>query len=58
VLPRLSARLGHLTRTNSEAVNGAMLEKVKPGLDLSHGVAIRSSFLPDADTQLVICRYG
>ncbi|GAA2170067.1 GMC family oxidoreductase [Pedococcus bigeumensis] len=58
VLPRLSARLGHLTRTNSEAVNGAMLEKVKPGLDLSHGVAITSSFHPDADTHVENCRYG
>jgi cholesterol oxidase len=58
VLPRLSARLGHLTRTNSEAVNGVMLEKVMPGLDLSHGVAITSSFHPDADTHVENCRYG
>ncbi|KRF23969.1 MULTISPECIES: GMC oxidoreductase [unclassified Phycicoccus] len=58
VLPGLSARLGHLTRTNSEAVNGVMLEKVKPGLDLSHGVAITSSFHPDADTHVENVRYG
>jgi cholesterol oxidase len=58
VLPRLSARLGHLTRTNSEAVNGAMLEKVKPGMDLTKGVAITSSFHPDADTHVENVRYG
>lgn len=58
VLPRLSAQLGRLTRTNSEAVNGVMLEKVKPGQDLSRGVAITSSFHPDADTHVENCRYG
>lgn len=58
VLPRLSARLGHLTRTNSEALNGVMLEKVDPGQDLSRGVAITSSFHPDADTHVENCRYG
>lgn len=58
VLPRISARLGHLTRTNSEALNGVMLEKVAPGQDLSHGVAITSSFHPDADTHVENVRYG
>jgi cholesterol oxidase len=57
-LPRLSARLGYLTRTNSEAVNGAMVEKVKPGMDLTKGVAITSSFHPDADTHVENVRYG
>src|SRR6478609_10184343 len=32
VLPGLSALLGQLTRTNSEAVNGVMMTKVKPGM--------------------------
>jgi cholesterol oxidase len=58
VLPRLSARLGHLTRTNSEALNGVMLAKVDPKHDLSRGVAITSSFHPDADTHVENCRYG
>ena len=58
VLPRLSTRLGHLTRTNSEAVNGVMMEKVKAGMDLSKGVAITSSFHPDADTHVENVRYG
>ena len=41
-LPRLSDRLGHLTRTNSEALGGATLEHVPPGVDLTRGVAITS----------------
>lgn len=57
-LPRLSSRLGHLTRTNSESLNGAMLEKVPRGESLSKGVAITSSFHPDADTHVENCRYG
>ncbi|WP_270886248.1 GMC oxidoreductase [Pedococcus sp. 5OH_020] len=58
VLPRLSARLGHLTRTNSEALNGVMLERVPPRHDLSKGVAITASFHPDADTHVENVRYG
>lgn len=58
VLPRLSSRLGHLTRTNSEALGGVMMEKVKQGVDLSHGVAITSSFHPDAHTHVENVRYG
>ena len=57
-LPRLSSRLGHLTRTNSEALGGAILEKVPPGVDLTRGVAITSSFHPDADTHVESVRYG
>ena len=57
-LPQLSDRLGHLTRTNSEALGGAMLEKAPPGMDLTHGVAITSSFHPDADTHVENVRYG
>ena len=58
VLPRLSPRLGDLTRTNSEALGGAMLEKVPRGVDLTRGVAITSSFHPDADTHVENVRYG
>ena len=57
-LPQLSARLGHLTRTNSEALGGAMLERVPPGHDLTKGVAITSSFHPDAHTHVENVRYG
>ncbi len=57
-LPGLSARLGHLTRTNSEALGGVMLERVPEGVDLTRGVAITSSFHPDVDTHVENVRYG
>lgn len=56
VLPRLSSRLGVLTRTNSEALLGAATSTV--GEDYSRGVAITSSFHPDAVTHVEPCRYG
>ncbi|NNM46594.1 GMC oxidoreductase [Knoellia koreensis] len=58
VLPRLSATLGRLTRTNSEALGGSMVERVPSNVDLSHGVAITSSFHPDEDTHVENVRYG
>ena len=58
VLPRLSDRLGELTRTNSEALVGAMTRRVPRDADLTHGVAITSSFYPDADTHVENVRYG
>ncbi|MEI2778671.1 MAG: GMC family oxidoreductase [Tetrasphaera sp.] len=57
-LPRLSSRLGELTRTNSEALLGANLPRVEPGADLSEGIAITSSFHPDAETHVENVRYG
>ncbi|SMC89030.1 FAD-dependent oxidoreductase [Kibdelosporangium aridum] len=57
-LPRLSARLGELTRTNSEAIVGAARLKVDPARDFSHGVAITSSIHPDANTHIEPVRYG
>jgi cholesterol oxidase len=57
-LPALSDRLGHLTRTNSEAIGGAMLERAPSGVDLTRGVAITSSFHPDPDTHVESVRYG
>lgn len=56
VLPRLSARLGQLTRTNSEAILGA--SRVRPESRITDGVAITSSFYPDSDTHIEPCRYG
>ena len=58
VLPGLSERLGELTRTNSEALVGAMTHRVPRGTDLTHGVAITSSFHPDDDTHVENVRYG
>ena len=56
-LPRISPRLGQLTRTNSEALVGATTRRV-PSHDLTRGVAITSSFHPDSATHVENCRYG
>lgn len=57
-LRKLSARLGVLTRTNSESIVGAGRLTVSPDLDLTHGVAITSSIHPTADTHVEPVRYG
>jgi cholesterol oxidase len=57
-LPRLSPRLGELTRTNSESIVGAIRPRVEPGTDLTRGVAITSSFHPSPDTHVEPVRYG
>ena len=57
-LPKLSSRLGLLTRTNSESIVGAGKMRVDPGMDLTHGVAITSSFHPTPDTHIEPVRYG
>ncbi|ANH36776.1 Cholesterol oxidase [Nocardioides dokdonensis FR1436] len=56
-LPRLSDRLGFLSRTNSESILGAIAPK-SDTTDYSYGVAITSSFHPDADTHVEPVRYG
>jgi cholesterol oxidase len=55
-LPRLSARLGELTRTNSEAILGA--RTFRDDVDFTKGVAITSSFHPDDHTHVEPVRYG
>ncbi|MDO5740288.1 MAG: GMC family oxidoreductase [Ornithinimicrobium sp.] len=57
-LPALSDRLGVLTRTNSEALLGAVRARGSAGPDLTQGVAITSSFHPDARTHIEPVRYG
>ena len=57
-LPRLSARLGELTRTNSEAIIGSSRFAVDPQRDFSRGIAITSSIHPDENTHLEPVRYG
>jgi cholesterol oxidase len=57
VLPAVSARLGSLTRTNSEALLGAQAGSV-PDRPFSTGVAITSSFHPDDQTHIEPVRYG
>lgn len=65
LLPRLSARLGELTRTNSEALVGAQTDdrryRARHGAakaDFTKGVAITSSMHPDANTHVEPVRYG
>nr|WP_040510248.1 GMC family oxidoreductase [Gordonia soli] len=57
-LSGLSARLGRVVRTNSEAVLAATARSVDPEVDYSRGVAITSSFHPDAHTHVEPVRYG
>jgi cholesterol oxidase len=57
-LPKLSDKLGVLTRTNSESIVGAGRLAVSDDLDLTHGVAITSSIHPTADTHVEPVRYG
>ncbi|GAA2795276.1 GMC oxidoreductase [Kribbella solani] len=55
-LPRLSQRLGVLTRTNSESLLGAISRE--RDVDYTRGVAITSSFHPDDITHIEPVRYG
>ena len=54
-LPRLSPRLGHLVRTNSEVLVGVVSRR--RGLDLSQGIAIGSIVHTDAHSHLEPVRY-
>ncbi|TQK52413.1 cholesterol oxidase [Streptomyces sp. SLBN-118] len=65
LLPRISTRLGELTRTNSEALVGALTDnrryRRKHGaekVDFTRGVAITSSIHPDENTHIEPVRYG
>jgi len=55
-LPNLSDRLGYLSRTNSEAILGAIAPD--RSVDYSYGIAITSSFHPDEHTHVEPVRYG
>ena len=55
-LPNISARLGYLTRTNSESLLGVRLPE--PKQDYTQGVAITSSWHPDENTHIEPVRYG
>jgi len=58
-LPDISARLGTLTRTNSEALGGAMTRlRGRQAHDFTRGVAITSSIHPDESTHIEPVRYG
>ncbi|MET8099853.1 GMC family oxidoreductase [Streptomyces sp. NPDC005236] len=55
-LPRVSPRLGRLTRTNSEAILG--VRSRDRAADFSRGVAITSSVHLDENTHVEAVRYG
>lgn len=55
-LPHISNCLGDLTRTNSEALTGALMNSAD--LDFTKGAAITSSFFPDENTHVEPVRYG
>jgi cholesterol oxidase len=55
-MPAISPRLGYLTRTNSEAILGVLMDK--PKADYTEGVAITSSWHPDESTHIEPVRYG
>ncbi|HZZ98015.1 MAG TPA: GMC family oxidoreductase [Jatrophihabitantaceae bacterium] len=55
-LPKISPRLGYLTRTNSESLLGVRIDK--PTDDYTKGVAITSSWHPDENTHIEPVRYG
>ena len=55
-LPHISPRLGELTRTNSESINGAGAAK-SSDVDYSTGIAISSSIYPDEHTHIEGVRY-
>ncbi|GEM30895.1 putative cholesterol oxidase ChoD [Nocardia neocaledoniensis NBRC 108232] len=54
-LPRLSPRVGALTRSNSEAIIGVTSKSRK---DFAQGVAITSSIHPEPQTHVEVCTYG
>ena len=56
VLPELSDVLGEFSRTNSEALTGALMKDAS--LDFTRGAAITSSFYTDANTHIEPVRYG
>jgi cholesterol oxidase len=55
-LPRLSPRLGELTRTNSEAI--LVARTFRKDVDFTKGVAVSSSIFPDEFTHVEAVRYG
>ncbi|UJP10961.1 GMC family oxidoreductase [Microbacterium sp. KUDC0406] len=57
-LPHLSDALGRLTRTNSEALDGAIATRVPESLEFTRGVAITTSFHVDDRTHVENVRYG
>lgn len=57
-LPGISDAVGRLTRTNSEALDGAISTRVPESVAYTEGVAITTSFHVDDHTHVENVRYG
>ena len=55
-LPRLSDRLGHVVRTNTESIQA--VTSPDDSRDFTRSVAITSSIYPDPDTHIEVVTYG
>ena len=55
-LPRLSDRLGHVVRTNSESIQAVTAPD--DSYDFSESIAITSSIYPDPETHIEVVTYG
>ena len=55
-LPRLSARIGEVVRTNSESIQSVTAPDDER--DFSRSIAITSSIYPDPDTHIEVVTYG
>jgi cholesterol oxidase len=55
-LPRLSDRLGHVVRTNSESIQAVTVPD--DSRDFARSIAIASSIYPDPDTHVEVVTYG
>jgi cholesterol oxidase len=55
-LPRVSERLGHVVRTNSESIQAVTAPD--DSRDFTKSVAITSSIYPDPDTHIEVVTYG
>ncbi len=55
-LPKLSDRLGHIVRTNSESIQAVTARD--DSRDFTKSVAITSSIYPDPDTHIEVVTYG
>ena len=56
-LPRISDRLGHVVRTNSESIQAVTAPRSDPN-DYTKTVSITSSIYPDPNTHIEVVSYG
>lgn len=56
IMPKISNKLGHFVRTNSESIIGVTTKR--KDLSFSEGTAITSSVFPEKETHIEVVRYG